>query len=65
MSKNMQEIFINHVDIVPAVVTKIPLTTHTSFPNVQPLFSKARTSSGIPTDARTNSTAAKLISNKL
>ena len=53
------------MQLVPAVVIKVPLTTQTIFPNIQPSFTRERTSIGTPTVARINSTTARLVRTRL
>ena len=56
---------VNDMKLLPAVVTKVPLTTQTVFPNIQPSFIKARISIGTPIVARMNSTTARLVRTRL
>ena len=56
---------VNDMKFLPAVVTKVPLTIQTVFPNIHPSFTKARISIGTPIVARMNSTTARLVRTRL
>ena len=56
---------ITDMQFLPAVVIMVPLTMQTIFPNIQPSFTRARTSTGTPTVARMNSTTARLVTTRL
>ena len=58
-------IIILDIFTIPEVVATVPVVMHTSFPGPHPSFKRERTSMGTATNARRNSTTARLINKRL